>query len=581
MPARAQSLTAQDEWSQVRELFNACLDLSPKDRENYLRSCGASPQALSEVRALLAALDNTDSTKITAPATSAPGLVEHERYVLVELIAKGGMAEVYRGKLKGSSGFEKPVAIKRILPDFVDKPKLKALFEDEARLSASLHHPNIVQVYDFVEYEGGYLLAMELIEGITLSKLDAICNEQGRRLPEHLALLIIDEILKALEYAHTRPLRIVHRDVSPKNVMLGTDGTVKLIDFGIAKSSARNSKTETGMVRGTFNFLSPEQAKSEAVDARSDVFSAGAVLFQLLSGRYLFSTDPPQAVLALIADCDKHVAKQLATLQTSAPVREALSRAVKARREDRLPSAAEFRHALATALPKNRESAREELAACVREVRAGRNLPKWPPSLPRQTSPRDRGRTFVFYALAVMTVLASLGIELVRRSQLVPSVPAPPAVESKFELTVGKRAKVYIDGKFLGEMQSGQAFGTPLRTGRRYRFRFVTENPHAETLRDFEVTPNETLHAMVSPGASGNAPGRVVFTVDSQVKVTLGDKRLGEIKPREPFEVSVPSGRKVRLRFNDVKRGLIREELLLLDPGSVIQLKISMEPQGQ
>lgn len=214
-------------------------------------------------------------------------------FVLVERIAVGGMAEIFRAKKLGAEGFEKELVVKRILPHFSEDEAFVTMFKDEARIAANLNHANIVQVYEFDECEGTFYIAMEYIEGKDLKRImDAGAKRQKPLLPAE-SVYIIAQVADGLHYAHSRtynnmPLNIVHRDVSPHNIMVSFDGDVKLMDFGIAKAAARSTKTQAGTVKGKCAYMSPEQARGKDLDGRSDLFSLGICLWEMLTGQRLF-----------------------------------------------------------------------------------------------------------------------------------------------------------------------------------------------------------------------------------------------------------------------------------------------------
>lgn len=222
----------------------------------------------------------------------------------------GGMAEVYRAKAGGAGGFEKQLAVKRILPNYSENEEFRRMFEYEARLSSMLTHANIVQIYDFVKHGETYLLAMEYVDGKNLRQFINKVKKLGYQLPVEYGAFLINEVCKGLEYAHKkrddvtgRPLNIIHRDMSPQNVMLSYDGAVKIVDFGIAKAKDRVDETRSGVIKGKFGYMSPEQANGEPVDHRTDIFSTGIILYELLTGRRLFSADNDMATLKLIQEC--------------------------------------------------------------------------------------------------------------------------------------------------------------------------------------------------------------------------------------------------------------------------------------
>ncbi len=232
------------------------------------------------------------------------------KYLLLEKIATGGMAEVYRAKASGAGGFEKQLAIKRILPNYASNEEFRRMFEYEARLSSMLTHANIAQIYDFVKHGETYLLAMEFIDGKNLRQFINKAKKMNFVPPPEFGLFIINEVCKGLEYAHKRKddltgksLNIIHRDMSPQNIMLSYDGAVKIVDFGIAKAKDRVDETRSGVIKGKFGYMSPEQANGEQIDHRTDIFSTGIILYELLANRRLFAGDNDMATLRQIQEC--------------------------------------------------------------------------------------------------------------------------------------------------------------------------------------------------------------------------------------------------------------------------------------
>jgi serine/threonine protein kinase len=239
-----------------------------------------------------------------ATLRAVEGPTRFGKYQLVERLASGGMAEVFRAKALGAAGFEKDIAIKRILPQFSADEAFVKMFIDEARLAAQLQHRNIVQIFDFDQVDGSYYIAMELVEGCDLKRL----ARRSERLPVSVALYVVSEALKGLGYAHQReidgkPLQLVHRDVSPHNILLSRSGEVKISDFGIAKAQARATATGSGIIKGKLSYMSPEQARGEKIDLRSDLFAAGVVLHELLSGVRLFEGDSEMEIIAKVQRC--------------------------------------------------------------------------------------------------------------------------------------------------------------------------------------------------------------------------------------------------------------------------------------
>jgi TonB family protein len=225
------------------------------------------------------------------------------QYELIELIATGGMAEVYRARMSGVEGFQKIVSIKRILPHLTDNDEFVTMFVDEAKVAAQLQHPNIIHIYDLGKIERSYYIAMEYIDGKDLRSILRTLEEKHARLPIGLALFIASRLAAALEYAHRKrdlqgkSLGLVHRDVSPQNVLISYDGDIKLCDFGIAKAASKASHTRSGALKGKLQYMSPEQAWGRDIDNRSDIFSLGLVLYEMLTGRKAFAGDSELSIL--------------------------------------------------------------------------------------------------------------------------------------------------------------------------------------------------------------------------------------------------------------------------------------------
>jgi len=242
------------------------------------------------------------ATVVGAPPAEVGALFG--RYRLVDRLGEGGMAELFIAEASGVEGFTRHFVLKRLRPELARDKEAVAQFIDEARLQAGLVHSNIVPVFDFGVVGGEYFMTQEYIVGRDLAKLVSRQSELGTEgLPEALAYYIAHETLQALAYAHERHdntgshMGIVHRDVSVGNVMVSLQGEVKLSDFGIVKSNRRVSKTQVGMVKGNANFMSPEQARGQTVDHRSDLFSLGHVLHYCLTGRLIYSGDNDLDVL--------------------------------------------------------------------------------------------------------------------------------------------------------------------------------------------------------------------------------------------------------------------------------------------
>ncbi|MFS8068548.1 MAG: serine/threonine-protein kinase, partial [Byssovorax sp.] len=219
------------------------------------------------------------------------------RYALLGELASGGMATVHYGRLLGPVGFSRTVAIKRLHPQFAKDPEFVAMFLDEARLAARIQHPNVVSTLDVVALEGELLLVLEYVHGEALSQLLRAARRAQQAPPLRIVAAVASGILHGLHAAHEaksergEPLGIVHRDMSPQNVLVGADGTARVLDFGVAKAAGRVASSREGQLKGKLAYMSPEQVHTGVVDRRTDVYAASIVLWEVLAGRRLFDGD--------------------------------------------------------------------------------------------------------------------------------------------------------------------------------------------------------------------------------------------------------------------------------------------------
>jgi hypothetical protein len=240
-------------------------------------------------------------------AAAAPPLLVG-RYAIFDRIAAGGMAAVHVGRLAGEGGFARTVAVKRLHPQFALDPDFVAMFLDEARLAARIRHPNVVPTVDIVTSEGELFLVMEYVEGESLAALLRALRQKGERPPVDLVAGTLAQALQGLHAAHEarndlgEPLGIVHRDVSPQNLLVGVDGVVRVLDFGVAKALGKQHTTREGQLKGKLGYLAPEQVLGHPVTRQSDVFAASVVLWEALTGRRLFSAETEGRVLQSILE---------------------------------------------------------------------------------------------------------------------------------------------------------------------------------------------------------------------------------------------------------------------------------------
>lgn len=277
------------------------------------------------------------------------------KYQILERIAIGGMAEIYKARLEGIGGFQRTFAIKRILPHLSMNSEYVEMLVDEAKVAGLLSHANIVQILDLGQVDKVWYIAMEFVPGRDLGGVLKRAQERGLRLPVPHACFIAIELLKGLEYAHQRqvmrggrpvPLNIIHRDVSPPNILLSFQGEVKLTDFGIARASLKAQETQAGVIKGRFDYMSPEQAEAtKDLDQRSDLFAVGVVLYEMLAGKHPFRQEGELATLEAVRSGRY---PRLGELNPDVPLslQSIVDRALLVERNERFPTATAFKEAL-------------------------------------------------------------------------------------------------------------------------------------------------------------------------------------------------------------------------------------------
>ncbi len=320
--------------------------------------------------------------------------VSFGRFQLLRRIAQGGMAEVYLAQQTGPAGFSKQLVIKKIHPHLAHNEEFVGMFLDEARVAALLSHPNIGQIYELGEEHGQYYIAMEHIDGCNLRQLNKRLRRKGILMPPELAARVAADVCNALDYAHRfrdsdqKLLRLVHRDISPQNVMMSRDGAIKLIDFGIAKATTNQQLTQGNVLKGKFSYMSPEQASGKRLDRRSDIFSVGVVLYEMLLGEKPFRI-PGQVgkarsdnteLLRLVTRCEYRLPSPGEVPDTLVAF---LKRTLTAHRGDRYQTAREARDALESALLEMPgDGSHRRLARFVSEIMNEEDIPTNSGSLP-------------------------------------------------------------------------------------------------------------------------------------------------------------------------------------------------------
>ncbi len=343
------------------------------------------------------------------------------KYTVVRRLARGGMAEVYLAREAAFVGVERFVALKVILPHMAGEPRFLSMFKAEARVAATLDHPNIAQVLDAGEVDGEPYLVMEYVHGRTIQSLLRTATEREIGIPRGAAIALVIAACSGLHYAHERrdlsgqPLQIVHRDVSPSNLMCRYDGTVKLLDFGIAKAASQTSATQTGFFKGKSGYMSPEQCADEPLDRRSDVFNLGILLYELTTARKAFFGDNPVAVINKIANGRFTPPAELVP-DYPAELERIVMQALAVTPEERFATAEELQLALETFVRARRlDASSTARAALMRAVFGDEPYPSLPPS------PAPAAEIVTHTELAAVPVLLdaddpSLAVTVARRA---------------------------------------------------------------------------------------------------------------------------------------------------------------------
>jgi serine/threonine protein kinase len=559
-----------------------------------------------------------------APWTSGAAI---GRYSLVAKIAVGGMAEIWLARQAGPRGFEKVVVIKKVLEAFTHDPEFVEMFLDEARIAAQLNHPGIVQIYDLGEEAGSYFIAMEYIPGENLAAVVRAGNKAAKPLPLHLGMRMMSGAADALAHAHTKtglngkPLDVVHRDVSPQNLIITYDGVLKIVDFGIAKATTRASHTIGNQLKGKLSYLSPEQARGQPVDARSDIFALGILLFEVATRTRLFHFEEPLKALKEIGG-----EEPLPTARGRNPevpealdaiISRALSRDVKARYQ----TARELQQALEEWLRTwPQPSGTTDVAGYMQELFAERMAQRaqlfeqalhgdltpsrFPPnimtgsrrSMPGGTvieRPPARAKRPRVVAAAVIALALGAVAALVWRGG--GSRPASPGL---WDVTTDPPgAEVSVDGARQGtaplslELSPGRHEVVATLAGRQDASRVLNVSGGSEVQHLALALAPAALPPPVAAPATAPAPvpadamkakpagpaavvrrGKLSLDTSPWTRVFLNGKELGDTPL---LEVTVPAGRHVLLLVNDSKN-LKRSVEVEIEPGKTTVKKLRL-----
>ena len=518
--------------------------------------------------------------------TWVPGKVVGQHTLLRE-IARGGMAEIWLAFHQGPAGFERLVVIKRVLADTEEDPQFVTMFLDEARIAAQLHHPNIVQVFDLGELEGSYYMVMEFLPGQSLGKVARRFHQLDGKMPTALAVQIISAAARGLGHAHRlkgldgAPMHVVHRDVSPQNLMVTYDGQVKVLDFGIARAVGRVTQTSTGVVRGKIAYMSPEQALELPMDSSADVFSLGVILFEVLSGTRLHQGAEDLAILKRLAQPDPFARVRELRNRFDARLEHIAGRALSMDRETRFRDGVEFHEALETWLS-TQPRAPETLEAAMKRTFAPEveKLPELyktaqeaaasPPSQPSLPSQRFETRTHsarvrppAIAAGALVLVLATAGI-----TTMLTRVTAPEAV-----------VQGVVDPTPSPNVEPPST-PTPIEPAA------ITPVPEpAPSVAGAEPVPAPTTEASVPTEAAAPADpppkpaestpaarGKLTLDTEPWTRVFLGKTLLGETPL---VDVKIPAGRH-RLRLVNKAENVDTEIEVQVAPGGTVRKKLAL-----
>jgi len=473
------------------------------------------------------------------------------------------MAEIFKAKTFSQGGFESLLVIKRILPHVGANEDFVEMFIDEAKVSVALQHPNVVRVFDFGQILDDYFIAMECVEGKDVRNLLRKHVKQGKQLPVEFAAYIAHETCKGLHYAHTKtdhrgnPYGIIHRDISPSNVLVGYDAQVKIADFGIAKAESNAYQTRDGVLKGKFEYMSPEQAEGKPLDPRSDVFAVGILLWESLTGHRLFKTDSDLATLRAIQSAD--VPLPSSVVATVPPALEQIAmRALSRDPADRFPTAAAMADALRSALaPDTPDSIRERFGAYLEgffateiaeerdrleanselALRLREEVPDWDGQTTsmRPVTVIAGPRIWPVMLLLAAVLVGTVGLAVVGMAVVVGWQAEEAVTLGDVDVVVDPDARVYVDGLLRGT--GSTVLVSRLEPGE-HEVRLEADGYVTETLR-IEVSVGDalrveqTLQPVPDPPPDAQQPAKPT--------PTAGTKRPIAKRPRIRLD-STPSG---------------------------------------
>ncbi len=454
---------------------------------------------------------------------------EFGKYHLIERIATGGMAELYRAKLYGAGGFEKDLAIKKVLPHLAGERDFIQMFMDEAMITVTLNHGNIVSVLDFGEIEGAHFLVMEFIDGVDLQSLIRRSTELFEPFPPAIACHIAHEICRGLDYAHRKvgpdgkPLKIVHRDVSPQNILITFEGEVKIVDFGIARAASRLTSTQHGVLKGKVAYMSPEQIMGSEVDNRSDIFATAIILYEMLTNHRPFEGATPQETMALIT---RGVFEKPQRLNSKIPKRlaEILKKGLEKNPRKRYATAGEMAADLSDVL--HREGLRPDPSTVAAFIiqRLPEAKPRTMPPTPIRAIRRDAARAAHLTPASQQPVAA----QKPERSSAFPPAAAPAPAPAAVEPAADSPEAVAV----VGEAVSFDVLNLPGYSEAADSRRPTDPMGSAVQVPTPSATPAKTLPEM--PAASPPDPGAAPVAAPPPDLLSAPTRLFNAPSPTEP-----------------------------------------------
>jgi serine/threonine protein kinase len=443
------------------------------------------------------------------------------RYQLLRKLATGGMAEVFLARASWPMGFKKTLVLKRILPHLAGDPRFVEMFLSEARLAAQLSHPHIVQIFEFGEDQGQHFLVMEYIDGPSLHVLIHRALKKGFPLPPAVCARLVADACEALAFAHDfadpetgQSLGLVHRDISPDNILLTRQGNVKVVDFGIAKAAGQHHRTKTGIIKGKLPYMAPEQVRAQPLDRRVDVYALGAVLYQLLTGSKPFDAPEEAALMrAILFDPLVPAVKRRPDLPKA--LQEIVEMALARDPKQRYPDCTRFQTALEEfILSQGKPVSAHQVARLITRVSSGGG--ESPPesasgtTVSRQQEKPRRGRARAMLLVMAVSILGCVVLSwgMISRGPWVPSEatadphsverprsPQPPEVgKGSVEFRIRPYATIFLDGKRLGE--------TPLppieKPAGRYTVKVVNTALSKTVTQNIEVSEGQTTRVNIN-----------------------------------------------------------------------------------